>query len=71
MFGAEIPDPLLYGLVPVTFTMVVALIAWIVRELSRTSALLGRHEERIDGLEDRIAWMGEERRHADRRHPDG
>jgi hypothetical protein len=62
MFGAEIADPLLYGLIPVSFVMVVTLIAWIIRELARISVLLAKLQERIEHLEDRIDWMTEQPR---------
>jgi hypothetical protein len=59
VFGAEIADPLLYGLIPVTFVMLVGLVAWIVREVSRNSVINARHEERIDNLEDRVDRISE------------
>lgn len=54
-------NPLLVALVSVSFSLVVGLLAWIVRELSRITASLNRqeersedHERRLNRLEDRV-----------------
>ena len=58
--AAEIPDGLIYAVIPVSFVLIVSLMAWIVRELSRISVQnaksetqLEDHERRIGRLEDR------------------
>lgn len=58
--AAEIPDGLLYGLLPVSFAMVVGLMAWIVRELSRVS-------EHSAVLSERLERAGERLEHAETR----
>ena len=65
LLGADstaFPDALLIALAAVTFPLVVGLLAWIVRELSRTSSVLTKLEERsedharrIDRLENTIS----------------
>ena len=45
---SAIPDALLIALAAVTFPLMVGLLAWIVRELSRTSAVLTKLEERSE-----------------------
>lgn len=46
MLAVEIPDPLLTALVSISFPLVVGLMAWIVRELTRISQTTTRLEER-------------------------
>ena len=60
MVAAEIPDGLIFAVIPVSFVLVVSLMAWIVRELSRvsvqnakTDTTLEDHERRIGRLEDK------------------
>jgi hypothetical protein len=55
MLGAEIPDGLLYGIIPVFLLLFVTLIAWIVRELGRISVSNARTEERFEDNERRLA----------------
>lgn len=57
IFLAEIPDGLIYGVVPVALMLIVGLIAWIVRELGRISVQNGRAEERFDDHERRISTL--------------
>jgi hypothetical protein len=54
MLGAEIPDGLLFGLLPVALAFIVTLIAWIVRELGRISVANARTEARYEDHERRI-----------------
>lgn len=65
MLGAEIPDGYLIAVAPIFVTSVLGLLAWIVREMFRTTARLdaldardrerekdlGDHEQRIRHLE--------------------
>lgn len=57
IFGADIPDGLIYGVVPVVLMLIVGLIAWIVRELGRISVQNGRAEERFEDHERRLASL--------------
>lgn len=61
--ATEIPDGLVYAVIPVSFVMVVSLMAWIVRELSRISVNNARTEEAVKDHERRITNL--ERRRVD------
>jgi hypothetical protein len=55
VIGAEIPDGLLFGVVPVALALIVTLMAWIVRELGRISVANARTEERFEDHERRLS----------------
>jgi hypothetical protein len=54
VFAVEISEGLIFGLIPISFTMVVGLMAWMVRELGRISETSARLEERIHDHERRL-----------------
>jgi hypothetical protein len=54
VFAVEIPDGLIYALLPVSFVMIVGLMAWMVRELGRISENNARFEERVEDHERRL-----------------
>lgn len=54
IFAAEIPDGIVYALTPVVFVLLASLMAWMVRELGRTSETNGRLEERMQDAEERL-----------------
>lgn len=54
IFGAEIPDGIVFALTPVAFVLLATLMAWMVRELGRTSETNGRLEERMRDAEERL-----------------
>jgi hypothetical protein len=62
IFGAEIPDGLIFALLPVSFVMIVGLMAWIVRELGRITVQNARTEERHEDHERRIDALEQWRR---------
>jgi hypothetical protein len=57
VLAAEIPDGLIYAVIPVSFTLIVGLMAWIVRELSRISVQNARSEETLKDHERRIGRL--------------
>ncbi len=55
--ATEIPDGLVYAVIPVSLTLIVALMAWIVRELSRISVANARSEQTLEDHERRIGEL--------------
>jgi hypothetical protein len=51
MFGAEIPDGLVYGVVPVLVTIWATLFGWTLLLLYKTTVTVAVHEQRLDNLE--------------------
>ena len=58
MFATEIPSEFLTVFIGVSFTAVIGLMAWIVRELSRISSQSSRLEERSEDHERRLEKAG-------------
>lgn len=51
MLGAEIPDGLVYGVVPVLVTIWATLFGWTLLLLYKTTVTVAVHEQRLDNLE--------------------
>ena len=58
MFATEIPSEFLTVFLGVSFTAVIGLMAWIVRELSRISTQSSRLDERTEDHERRLEKAG-------------
>jgi hypothetical protein len=52
MLGAEIPDGLLYGVIPVLATFWLGFLGWLVILLWRITIRLENHEGRLETLEE-------------------
>jgi hypothetical protein len=57
MVGAEIADPIVYGLIPVGFVMVVSLVAFIVLGQWKSDVRQTETDGRVDGNTERIAEL--------------
>lgn len=73
MLAVEVPEALLITLVP----LAAGLVAWTVTLLLKVTLLVGRHDERLDGLDrrvnnhsDRLDWMGDASQPPRRRRTD-
>ena len=55
--STAVPTALVIALVAVTLPLVIALLAWIVRELARTSSVLTKLEERSEDHERRLTRL--------------
>jgi hypothetical protein len=70
MLGAQVSDTLLIALLAVSFPLVVGLLAWIVRELSRISTAVALLEQRMGHYELRLAEFDHWREHQQDRNPE-
>lgn len=62
MFSASFIETLIVPILAISFTSVIALLTWTVRELSRISTTLSVMEERMKALDRRIDDLEDEHR---------
>jgi len=54
ILGAEVPNGLIFAVLPTVLVLLVALVAWIVKEQGKSSVTQAVHDTKISGLEDEI-----------------